>query len=61
MGGACSICAVETACGIGASAVAITAKGYEIYKMRRRSNSVPIPKHILPPINRPRKIRNNTE
>ena len=61
MGGICSMCAVETACGIGASAVAITAKSYEIYKTRKRSNSVPMSKNYLPPINRPRRIRNNTE
>ena len=62
MGSACIIpCSIETGCAIASSSVAIGAKSYEIYKLRKRSNSVPIPKNYLPPITRQRRIRNNTE
>jgi hypothetical protein len=61
MGGACIIpCSIETVCGIGASAVAIGAKVYEINKIRKRANSVPN-KVLLPPIIRKKRLRNNTE
>ena len=62
MGSACIIpCSVETGCAVASSTIAIGAKSYEIYKLRKRSNSLPTPKNILPPITRPRRIRNNTE
>ena len=61
MGGACIIpCSIETVCGIGASAVAIGAKVYEINKIRKRANSVPN-KVLLPPIIRKKRLRNNTD
>jgi hypothetical protein len=65
MGGACIIpcCSIETVCGIGASAVAIGAKVYEINKIRKkRANSLPNQKILLPPpIIHKKRLRNNTE
>ena len=53
-------CSLESACAIGASTVAITAKVYEINKLRKkRSVSLPNNKVLLPPITR--KKRNYTE
>jgi hypothetical protein len=64
MGAGCIIpCTLESGCAIASSAVAISAKSYDIYKTRKRSKSLPIVcnKVLLPPINKPRRIRNNTE
>ena len=61
MGGACIIpCSIETICGIGASAVAISAKVYEMNKIRKRAKSVQN-KILLPPNIRKKRLRNNTE
>ena len=63
MGGACILpCSIETVCGIGASAVAIGAKVYEMNKLRKkRSVSLPNQKILLPPIIHKKRLRNNTE
>lgn len=57
MGGACIVpCTLESGCAIASSAVAISAKSYDIYKTRKRSKSLPsvCNKVLLPPIKRKR-------
>ena len=64
MGAGCIIpCTLESGCAVASSSVAIAYKAYEFKKARDRSKSLPIVcnKVLLPPINKQRRVRNNTE